>query len=254
MKTITLAFISTLFATAAIAQDITYDNLDPAIPTVASNPHTMGLDTFSWEGGYIGVHGGYVAGKFHNQYTASDASSGDSTDISDTVSRTGFLGGVQAGYNWQHERSVYGFEIDGQGGSMKKDKVVFDDVVATLKQRNSVDWYTSARARLGYAVSPTAILYTTAGLAYGKVTTGLTATEGTNTASSSWKKNQYGYTVGAGTEIAMTDHLTFKTEYLYTDLGNAKTYDFVNTSYGTRLQSETRFDFHTIRAGFNIKF
>lgn len=254
MKTFTLAILATLFASTAIAQELTNDNIDPAIPAYASNPHTLGLDTFSWQGAYIGVNGGYSTGKFHNNIEASDANTGETAGFSDTVSRSGFLGGVQTGYNWQHERNVYGFELDIQGGSMKKEKAVFDDSINSFKQKNSVDWYSSARSRLGYAVSPTAILYATGGLAYGKVSTGVTASDGTNTESASWKKNTFGYTVGGGTEIAMTDNLTFKTEYLYTDLGNAKTLNFANDNFGTSLRGETRFDFHTIRAGFNVKF
>ncbi len=254
MKTFALAFISTLLATTAIAQELTNDDINPETPAYASNPHTLGLDRYSWQGAYIGINGGYSWGKFHNEIDASTVGSNEISDLSSTVNRSGFLGGVQAGYNWQHERNVYGFEFDIQGGSMKKEKAIFDDSVNAFKQKNSIDWYSSARARLGYAVSPSAILYTTGGLAYGKVSTGVSASDGTVTEDASWKKNTFGYTFGGGTEIAMTDNLTFKTEYLYTDLGNTKTLNFANENFGTSLRGETRFDFHTVRAGFNIKF
>lgn len=254
MKTFALAILSSVLASSAFAQEITTDNIDPEIPTFASNPHTLGLDTFSWQGAYIGVNGGYSWGKFHNEINASDVNSGETSDISASISRSGFLGGVQAGYNWQYERNVYGLELDLQGGSMKKEKALFDDTVNSFKQKNSIDWYSSARGRLGYAVSPTAILYTTGGLAYGKVSTGISVSDGANTETDSWKKNTFGYTFGGGTEIAMTDNLTFKTEYLYTDLGNTKTLNFANENFGTNLRGETRFDFHTVRAGFNLKF
>lgn len=251
MKAIGIAFASILFASSAIAADV-YDNIDPEIPTVASNPHTMGGDTFTWAGGYIGVNGGYAAGKFTNTITATDLGTGTSTVGEDTINRAGFLGGVQAGYNWQAERTVYGFEVDVQGGSLKKDKAVLRDSFETITQRNSVDWFSTARARVGFTVSPTAILYATGGAAYGKVKSGLESSD--EDTKLSWSKDKLGYAVGGGTEIGLTDNLTFKTEYLYTDLGKSKMFDVTDQDLGASLRGETKFNFHTVRAGFNVKF
>jgi outer membrane immunogenic protein len=59
-----------------------------------------------------------------------------------------------------------------------------------------------------------------------------------------------GWTVGAGLEYAMTHNLTFKTEYLYTELGSWDHYWNNDPGYYT----STKLSFHTVRAGLNWKF
>ncbi len=71
---------------------------------------------------------------------------------------------------------------------------------------------------------------------------------------------QWGWTVGAGLEYAITDHWTFKTEYLYVDLGSQTLFDdsaegLIGDDYlivGAKIDVETKF--HTIKAGLNYKW
>jgi outer membrane immunogenic protein len=107
----------------------------------------------------------------------------------------GFAGGGYVGYNLQtNQNLVLGLEGDvtatGKGGSIKN------------------PWDGTFRGRVGYAWNRT-MLYGTAGLAVGGIS-------GSGVTSSSTRT---GWTAGVGLENAITDHVTARVEYRYTDLG-----------------------------------
>ncbi len=60
---------------------------------------------FSWTGFYVGGHVGYGwASSRYNDFTAAFGPA--------SINANGFLGGVQAGYNWQMNNFVFGVEAD----------------------------------------------------------------------------------------------------------------------------------------------
>src|SRR5215470_19906707 len=66
----------------------------------------------SWEGWYAGVH----AGVAWQKTDANIFEPGDTFDLaSASFSKTGFIGGGQIGYNWQHGNFVFGLEGDISG-------------------------------------------------------------------------------------------------------------------------------------------
>ena len=56
-----------------------------------------------------------------------------------------------------------------------------------------------------------------------------------------------GYTVGGGLEYGITEHLTTKLEYLYSDFGTETT-----TLFPGDIQTEA--DMNIVRVGLNYKF
>ena len=226
MKYTTLAAALLLSSTSAFAADAIVYN-EPAPVVVA--------DTFSWTGGYIGLNAGYAGGKFkYNDYAGNSAKDNAS----------GFLGGVQAGYNWQFDQAIVGIETDFQGGNLKSDaEVSFNGQTAGAEAK--VNWFGTTRVRLGYTPVDRFMVYATGGVAYGKVKA--SAFDGVNSYSQSDTK--VGYTVGAGAEYALTNNVTLKSEYLYTDLGKLKLDDVNGNRFG-----EVKAPFHTVRVGVNYKF
>jgi len=84
----------------------------------------------------------------------------------------GFVGGGQAGYNWQRGTWLFGLEADIQGS----DEHARADVCtvagcppgSTLFTANyKLDWFGTARGRVGFLPSERVLLYATGGLAYG---------------------------------------------------------------------------------------
>ena len=168
-----------------------------------------------WAGVYLGINGGYAWGDF-------ETSAGD-------VSGDDALGGFQIGYNKQLGSVVIGVEGDVQASAIEG---------ASNGVSTSLDWFSTARGRVGYAFDST-LLYGTAGLAVG----GVEATS----AGGSDEKTSLGLAAGAGVEQAMTENLSLKAEYLYVDLEN-KTFDTGATN------TNAEWDGHVMRFGANLKF
>src|SRR5215467_1660454 len=111
----------------------------------------------SWEGWYIGAHAGAAWQQTQtNSVYANGLSAGTSS-----LSKTGFIGGGQIGYNWQHGNFVFGLESDISGLSGKNSLGSYD-------VQSSIRWLSTTRARFGLAVGDT-MAYMTAGLAVGGV-------------------------------------------------------------------------------------
>ncbi|MDM8344526.1 porin family protein [Pseudochrobactrum sp. sp1633] len=232
-KSLTLAASAALlFTSSAMAADA----------VVYNEPAPVVVDTFSWTGGYIGVNAGYAGGKFKTDFNELLG------DLSLKGNASGFIGGVQAGYNWQFDQAVVGIETDIQGSGVKSDFDVSVPGGTLVNLGTKVSWFGTTRVRLGYTPVDRFMVYATGGVAYGKVKTYANDYMG----GSSQSDTKVGYTVGAGAEYAITNNVTLKTEYLYTDLGKLKldAYDGVRD---VRI-GEAKSQFHTVRVGLNYKF
>lgn len=213
MKTLlaATALTTALVAAPAMAADLSR-GVAPA-PVMA--PATVVDYGFNWTGGYVGANVGYRwvdssadAGGFHGNLDSGSA-----------------FGGLQAGYNWQVNQFVFGLETDFGYGSSSK----YDNYFGTR-----ATWEGTTRARAGVAFDRF-LVYGTAGVAYADFkTTNLTAS------SSDW---QVGWAAGGGLEYAVTNNVSLKGEYLYTDYGsdtvNGAKYDLSNS---------------LVRLGVNYKF
>ena len=224
MKYTTLAAALLLSSTSAFAADAIVYN-EPAPAVVA--------DTFSWTGGYIGLNAGYAGGK--NKFNGYD-----NFAVSAKDNASGFLGGIQAGYNWQFDQTIVGIETDFQGAGLKSKAEVFTGT-SSFGAEAKVNWFGTTRVRLGYTPVDRFMVYATGGVAYGKIKA--------SAFDFSQSDTKVGYTVGAGAEYAVTNNVTLKTEYLYTDLGKLKLDDVNGVRFG-----EVKAPFHTVRVGVNYKF
>jgi outer membrane immunogenic protein len=187
---------------------------------------------FSWTGFYLGA----TAGAAFNHQTLN----GPFGSLS--ANPAGFAGGGEAGFNYQFPTSnfVLGGETDFQGSTLRADYGVPG---VGLNASSHLDWWGSARARLGLSFG-NILPYVTGGFAYGDVRDQI-GLAGANFSNSNVRT---GWTAGAGVEYAITHNLTAKAEYLYTDLGS------VSTPLGGGATARTRADFHAVRAGLNWKF
>lgn len=176
--------------------------------------YTKAASVWSWEGQYIGVHGGYFDGT--NEV-------GPGVEIGPR----GGYGGLQFGYLHHLSRNwLIGYEVD----------VSFGDVDGSIAAgTNTINFFGTARTRLGYAQGPW-LYYATAGLAWAQTEL---------VSAGSGDRAQIGYAVGAGVEYALSRNWSAKFEYLYMDLG-----DTVST--GAALTTDLTA--HTVRLGLNYRF
>jgi outer membrane immunogenic protein len=193
---------------------------------------------WNWSGFYLGGHAGYGWGRdpFSNPF-------GDI--VLAGINSSGFVGGFQAGANWQSGAWVGGLEVDISGTSIKgstsgtsgPDTATMTDKFAMLG---------SARARFGYAVWPNLLLYGTGGLAWTRFEQSQSETGFANT-TPSWR---FGWVAGVGAEarIGATNWLA-RVEYLHYDFGNSGS-DF-NPSFSFTSGNLTS---DVVRAGLSYKF
>jgi outer membrane immunogenic protein len=164
-----------------------------------------------WGGPYIGGNIGYAWGSVDNN----------------PANPSGFVGGVQAGYNFQTGPWVFGIEGDLQATGA-------DDTFAPWKFSNP--WFGTVRGRAGYAFN-NLFVYGTGGLAFGELrgeTFGLSESH-TNA----------GWTAGVGAEFGFTQQWSAKVEYLYVDL-SSNNFTITGVPNG--------YHFGVLRAGINYHF
>jgi len=239
-----------------------------------------------WAGFYAGLNaGGTFSG---NSYVdTSTAALGpaappvgfafaSSTSSLASLNDVGFIGGGQIGDNYQFSPVlVAGVEADIQGttGSVAANQVGFSGgvlgaipVTYGLIERN-VAYLGTVRARLGYLITPTLLLYATGGLAYGGVNLQASYASfdaanvfGPGFGATSLSDTQVGYAVGGGAEWMFWPNWSAKLEYLYYDLGSISTPGAAvvgPAGAGTWAYSSvatSRFNGHMVRAGLNYHF
>lgn len=195
------------------------------------------VPVFSWTGFYIGANVGW--GWLNNDLDVSPSFGIPATAIN-IGSANGFIGGLQAGYNWQFANNVVlGLEADIEWADLGGNSVVVSGPIGVAT--GSLDYFGTIRARAGYAFDRV-LPYITGGAAYGKSDYG--TIYGVSTSETTW-----GWTVGAGVEYAFTNNITAKLEYLYIDL-DGKTYTIPSTLGSIQTDN----DMSVLKVGVNYKF
>ncbi|WP_342738018.1 outer membrane protein [Bradyrhizobium sp. B117] len=176
-------------------------------------PYTVNqpLNAYSWAGPYLGGNIGYEWGSVDNN----------------PAKPSGFVGGVQAGYNFQNGPWVFGVEGDIQAAGA-------DDTFAPWKFSNP--WFGTLRGRAGYAFS-NVLFYGTAGLAFGELRAQTFGWTESHTSA--------GWTIGAGAEVGLAPNWSAKLEYLYINLSTSQ---FAITGVSNGYSASV------VRAGVNYHF
>ncbi|WP_279090340.1 outer membrane protein [Bartonella apis] len=244
-----------LAASAAQAADVVV-NQEPA-PVVAA-------PAFSWSGFYAGgqIGGSWGDGSFERDVKAvknlRPAKYGDAR-ISDVKKKSidggDFIGGVYAGYNLQFTNNIVaGFDADFtwlDNTAKSNENIPFGESrIDGYRNKVKQDWMAAVRARLGYAYDRF-LPYIAGGVAftdveykhryYGDVTD-IWFDE-----RSSSSKTLTGYTLGAGLDYAMTDHIILRAEYRYTDFGDK---DFILDYQKRNVETKS----NDVRFGVAYKF
>ncbi|MBB4102713.1 outer membrane protein [Allorhizobium borbori] len=215
MRTILATLLASTIAVAAFSGAHAADAIDqvPEAP-IANDP--ISAPKGNWEGAYGGAAATYEMGRFGNN--------------KDYNARA-FGGSLYGGYNLQSGQIVYGPEADiGYSG---KDGKSFS---GTVKGSQGVNG--SIRGRVGYDLNPV-MIYGTAGLA--------ASNNEVKDATTSDSRTALGYTVGAGVEGFVTDKITARVEYRYTDY-QAKNFDLASGNKKVDL------DEHSVKVGVGYKF
>jgi outer membrane immunogenic protein len=115
-----------------------------------------------------------------------------------------------------------------------------------------LDWFGTARGRVGFLPTERVLLYATGGLAFGHLSASAPLIP------LSWGSTRAGWTVGAGVEAAIDRNWSVKLEYLYMDLGDIGSSGASATTVTDALNTPTA-RFHTVTtttltSAFNTRF
>ena len=241
---------------------------------------------FSWTGFYVGVNAGYAWGDSDARFTNdcnvppgtgvfcsgnvrnAEANAIQASGNQGSLDPDGFIGGVQAGYNWQSGSAVLGVELDFNAFNVNASRSASGVTPLTVSNYNigsalDTDWLFTARGRLGWIVGPTVLAYVTGGLAVTDIQVSqfyndnLLAPPGFST-SSTTTSTKTGWTLGGGLEWALTNSWTMKAEYLYVDFGRVSTSGNVTSAafpgFATPHHTSADLNVHIARVGINYKF
>src|ERR1700730_7151250 len=274
-----VAVVSLLSATSGFAADLS--------PRMYAKAPLATAVVYDWTGFYIGGNAGYSWGRERTDgnltgtqnvsvfRTAgptliSSVTTAAALPLSGRGNMDGFIGGGQIGYNWQSSKWLFGLEADFQGSDERATPDVctvagFPLGSSILTANYKLDWFGTARGRVGFLATDRVLLYATGGLAYGHFSANAPLVP------LSWGSTRAGWTVGAGAEAAIDRNWSVKLEYLYMDLGyiggsgatattvanapNTPALGF-NTVTTTTLTSafNTRFTDNIVRVGVNYRW
>ena len=234
-------------------------------------PITSAPRTPSWVGFYSGLSVGGHWGRDGISTTGNQqgfVGPGLDTLSSASLSPGGFIGGIQAGYNWQVDRIVVGVEADASWvtGSSSRNLVYPGPTPAAGDvQTNSVGnrFLGTVRARLGAAVDRT-LIYATGGVAFGSLRFNesmcIQGCPGTAAAFASAQTTitRTGWAAGGGVEHELASNWTAKLEYLYVDLGRFDTIIPSATGCAGGLVCDIavhhKYSDQVLRTGLNYRF
>jgi outer membrane immunogenic protein len=200
-----------------------------------------------WSGLYVGLQAGYLFGDvdIENELAGGAINAQSSPDVD------GFLGGLHAGFNHQIDTFVIG--VEGDLNFSLADSDGFETAVNAAgvpippnQHSADVDWTASARLRLGLPID-NFMPYLTGGLAIAGAEFDLDHVVDDGTLD----ETMMGWTVGAGLEWAVSDTLSTRVEYRFSDYGSES--DNVFPFFPTE-EATAELETHQVTLGVSLHF
>jgi len=208
------------------------------------------ITPYSWTGFYVGGHvgGGWSSVDWAHNH--------DGESHTGSMDGDGFLGGVQAGFNYQFAREwVIG--VEGQiGWTDIKANDAFTHSGEPHTVSSDINWVATLGPRLGYAGFHRTLIYVKGGVAWADIDYGHTHLTPQLLHAFDGKETRTGWFVGAGIERAFWDRFTAKVEYNFVDLGSKDV--TLNHLAGAGCCTSVVFKFdeqiHIVKVGVNYHF
>ena len=226
---------------------------------------------FSWTGFYLGGNVGAGIGTTETSVNVGPALTALSgmpiTATAPLVSETfnGFVGGFQAGYNWQLGVIVLGVEGDLDAAGLQGSAPCAVVLNCTMKH----NWFADVTGRVGVVAVDRTLIYLKGGVAWegSNFTVGnsINVAGTTIAANAGGSGTQVGGLLGMGVEYAFLSNWSAKLEYNYIDFGTrsfnasiAANAAFAGTGIGAlsgvSVPASITENEHIVRAGVNYRF
>jgi outer membrane immunogenic protein len=236
-----------LFAAPAFAADL---------PMATKAPPMMApVAVYNWTGFYIGGHIGGGWGDEGSTELAPGTVSFPIGTVFSSHDTSGFLGGVQGGFNWEASNHFL-LGVEGEYS--------WSDLTATSRTVSVVNGFIStttvktkdlalATGRIGYAADNW-LFFVKGGGAWGQGNSNGTGTlaSGAFFDTTSSSSNRSGWVVGAGVEWGFAPNWSAKIEYNHIDFGNTTVGIASSTGTTSFVRSSETIDL--VKAGVNYRF
>ncbi len=219
------------FSAALVAGAALLGSAQAADLAVKARPVVAPIETYNWTGFFVGAEVGYLRGDVVNDCPGGPC---------DARSVNSFMGGVQAGYNWQAPGSNW---VLGLWANVPIVPVKLDDGARFPGQMNAeIRWAVAGGVRVGYAMGRF-MPFVLGGVVVG----GARAQNAIFAPGVSEEQTHVGYTVGGGLEYAIDRNWSAHIRYAYADFGK-EAYPLVypGESFG--------FHAHSTTVGINYRF
>lgn len=216
----TTVLVPVVGATSVLAADM---------PVKAPAPKAAKLP-YDWSGLYLGGHIGYMRGRTRVEE--------DGVVTEPNAATNGTVGGVLLGYNWQSGPVVFGVEGDFGWTNAHGTGLAVIITTTTTQAPNTYDvnWTSHVRGRAGYAFDNW-LFFIAGGLAVadfdfheGAITTTTSVVVGAK---------YTGWSIGGGAELAITQNLIGRVEYLYDDFGHKDYIGSTGDPYRVSFRGQT---------------
>ncbi|MCY6380014.1 outer membrane protein [Hoeflea prorocentri] len=226
--------------------------------SVAGGTQALSQDAgpaYDWDGLFVGLHTGYG---WSDTDVSRDRTRRGRTrnNFSTQLELDGLLGGIQVGYNYQHNDFVFGVIGDialtgmsDSGASFRRPR----RLTPPVSFESEYDWLATIRGRAGWLINDQTLLYAHGGLAIANMSTDFSS-PARRVNSLSLSGNDTGWVAGAGIETALSDRVSIFAEYSHFDFGSG---DSVTFGPGRRISTVTysadNNPIDTIKIGVNFK-
>jgi len=262
---LTAAALVAFVSSVAAAADMPMNNMPMKASVVPATP------AYQWTGCYVGLNGGGGAAgsSFHTTvdpgtYLGAADAAEVGNDGSGSHNNSNFLGGGQAGCNWQTGTVVAGLE--GDFDYFRSNSSFFNDTNAlpvlgfpfVIGQQLTTNYLATVRPRIGMAADRN-FAYITGGVAFTKASYTESYVDGNAppaTGIATGSKFLTGWTAGAGWEYALSDHWLIRLEYLLAAFPTTSALGTItNPGGGTNtLHGSGDLVMQVARAAVNFKF
>jgi outer membrane immunogenic protein len=221
------------------------------------------VPSWSWSGFYAGVNAGYSFG--NDTFDENFVGAAQLPGVGHVLPR-GAVAGGQLGYNWQLGHVVFGVEADGQWTGQRDTGcgglecvLNFNGEVGAFSLRHELNWFATARGRMGLA-NEGYLIYATGGAAWAGVRE--TAMGQIDDARGEVAVNNVlsGWALGGGIEARLWGNWSAKVEYLHLDFNGTTTTSHIvggpvaGVGFDVMSLAKTRVTDDIARVGLNYGF
>ena len=253
--------------------------------TYTKAPEYASTPMYDWTGFYLGGAIGGIFSDANRTTTCQEPGSVAITNCVENADRlannnpqkfdvSSFKAGIYGGYNWQVGRSwLVGLEGDVNWLDLKRTNVGIPGLEfpgndpggdsSSVKQA----WDASLRARIGFLVTPSILLYGTGGAAFTQVdvaahcgstddaiTVGWCINTGNLGRTDTTRFNRIGWTLGAGVEAMIAPNWLLRGQYLYADYGTLKFTQLQDSDNTDAYSGTVRYRTQSATIGIAYKF